>query len=142
MTSRFNTLIDSSNNKNNNIFKKNKNRFNLSSEKTTFKSSRFDFDSNEKNMFKTDKKKDNRFVKKKKVENNRMVIEDKNRIERNSIFGLISNKITEPQKEEGKKYNKKYTKINKFNRSIKPNAGQKKEEKDLTLTDDDFPALK
>ena len=66
MTSRFNTLIDSSNNKNNNIFKKNKNRFNLSSEKTTFKRSRFDFDSNEKNMFKTDKKKDNRFVKKKK----------------------------------------------------------------------------
>jgi hypothetical protein len=142
MTSRFNTLFDSSNNKNHNIFKtkKNKNRFNLSLEKPKFKNSRFDFDSSEKNIFKTDKKRDNRFIKK-KVENNRMVIEAKNRIERNTIFGLISNKITEPQKEEEKKYNKKYPKINKFNRNIKPKLTQKKEEKDLTLTDDDFPPL-
>lgn len=149
MKSRFNSLFDTSNNKNhNNIFKtkKNKNRFNLSTEKQTkFKNSRFDFDSSEKNIFKNNKANNNnkfsnnRFSNNKFEKKGRLVVEIENRTERNSIFGLISNRITETQKEEKNNNYKKFPKINKFNKNIKTEA--KQNDKDVTLTDDDFPPL-
>lgn len=149
MTSRFSSLFDPSNNKNhNNIFKtkKNKNRFNLSAEKKTiFKNSRFDFDSSEKNIFKNNKANNNnkfsnnRFTRNKNEKKGRLMTEVQNRLESNTIFGLISYRITEPQKKEEKNNYKKFPKINKFNKNIK--IKEKQKDKDITLKDDDFPPL-